>query len=65
VTSREEEPRREEPGTAGSKKGDMEDYGKNILSIAPIQMTNESVAGIGIHYERLVDKAACSLSTYR
>jgi len=32
-------------------------YGKNILAIAPMQMTNESVAGVGVHYERFLDKA--------
>lgn len=37
--------RRAEPG-----------YGANILTIAPIQMTNESVAGIGLQYERMLDK---------
>lgn len=32
------------------------DYGKNILSLAPIQMTDFSPAGIGISYERVLDK---------
>lgn len=31
------------------------DYGKNIFSIAPIQMTDFSPAGIGISYERALD----------
>ena len=31
-------------------------YGNNILAIAPLQMTNESVAGVGIHYEHILDK---------
>jgi hypothetical protein len=32
------------------------EYGKNILSFAPLQMTNESVAGVGIQYERVLDR---------
>jgi hypothetical protein len=32
-------------------------YGSNILAIAPLQMTNESAAGVGIHYEHMMDKA--------
>lgn len=31
-------------------------YGKNILSFAPLQMTDVSVAGIGLSYERVVDR---------
>ncbi len=31
-------------------------YGRNILSISGIQMTNESTAGVGIQYERILDK---------
>lgn len=30
-------------------------YGKNILSLAPVQMTIEGVSGLGLHYERLLD----------
>jgi hypothetical protein len=47
---------RDESVRSGNKKGDMGEYGKNIIAIAPIQMTNESVSGIGIHYERIMDK---------
>ena len=52
--------KRDEPATTDTRKKDTRyggEYGKNILSIAPIQMTNESVSGIGVHYERLIDKA--------
>jgi len=31
-------------------------YGKNILSFAPVQMTNTSVTGLGVHYEYMFDK---------
>lgn len=31
-------------------------YGKNIISFAPIQMTNLSPVGIGIQYERFLDQ---------
>ncbi|MEO6831326.1 MAG: hypothetical protein ABI378_03615 [Chitinophagaceae bacterium] len=31
-------------------------YGNNILSFAPIQMTEESTVGVGIQYERILDK---------
>lgn len=57
------EPRR--PAVPHASEGDNREvlqrtsvsgYGKNILSIAPIQMTNESAAGLGIHYERMLDK---------
>ncbi len=43
---------------ARSSRGGAMDpgYGKNILAIAPIQMTNESVAGLGLSYERFIDK---------
>lgn len=33
-------------------------YGKNIISLAPIQMTNSSVLGIGFQYERVLDENA-------
>ena len=43
--------------TNGRRESGMEaGYGKNILAIAPLQMTNETVAGVGIHYERILDK---------
>jgi hypothetical protein len=31
-------------------------YGRNIIAIAGLQMTMESVAGVGVHYERILDK---------
>jgi len=31
-------------------------YGKNIIALAPIQFTNTSVTGVGLHYERQIDK---------
>ncbi|PZF71165.1 hypothetical protein [Taibaiella soli] len=31
-------------------------YGKNILSFAPVQMTNTSVTGLGVHFEHMFDK---------
>lgn len=31
-------------------------YGRNILAVAPIQMSLTSVAGVGVHYERVIDK---------
>jgi hypothetical protein len=34
----------------------MINYGRNILAIAPVQMTNEGPAGFGIHYEHIADK---------
>ena len=33
-----------------------EQYPKNILSLAPMQMANEGPAGVGLHYERVIDK---------
>ena len=32
------------------------DYGKNILSFSPVHMTNASAIGIGVSYERVIDK---------
>lgn len=49
--------RRERPAREHRRFGlSREKYGKNILSLAPIQMTNEGVAGVGLHYERVIDK---------
>ncbi len=40
-------PRRREPDVV---------YGKNIVSFAPIQITDEGARGVGLHYERILDQ---------
>jgi hypothetical protein len=47
---------RDEPRSGSRRRHADPAYGRNILSIAGIQMTNESVAGVGIHYERMLDR---------
>ncbi len=42
--------------SAPKHKTEMLEYGKNILSFSPMQMTNESAAGVGLAYERVADK---------
>lgn len=32
-------------------------YGRNIIAFAPVQMTEESVSGLGLHYERIIGKS--------
>lgn len=38
-------------------------YGRNIIAIAGLQMSMESIAGLGIHYERIMDNSG-SISLY-
>jgi hypothetical protein len=54
--SRERMDPREERTTSRGRTS-VPGYGSNILAIAPLQMTNESPAGVGIHYEHVLDKA--------
>lgn len=59
-------PMRRNAGSRSSSRNENDDdftprkmnaaYGRNILAVAPIQMSLESVAGVGIHYEHILDK---------
>lgn len=40
----------------GSHLAQVNDYGKNIVSIAPIWITNTGPVGLGFSYERFIDK---------
>ncbi len=44
------------PAVGERERMSLPGYGHNILALAPIQMTNESTAGVGIQYERILDK---------
>jgi hypothetical protein len=44
------------PQRGRNKRTSQEHYGKNILAIAPISMNNTSHTGIGLSYERVLDK---------
>lgn len=44
------------PQKGNGKRGSQENYGKNILAVAPISMNNTSHTGIGLSYERVLDK---------
>jgi hypothetical protein len=57
-------PREDRRGNGDMKAKKMNAaYGKNIIAVAPMQMTNESVAGVGIQYERFLDQSG-SFSFY-
>ena len=59
-----DEPRRRDPrgyrsrrmGNNPNTDRDAHLYKNNIISIAPVQMTNEGPAGVGVSYERVLDK---------
>jgi len=42
---------------------EQRNYGSNVLAIAPINMTQEGVRGLGLYYERVVDKRSIIAAT--